>query len=387
MSPDLEFGVTALTSREGLRIVEDASAPATATPLQSVPAADPFDIIVVVTKRRLVPPLLRGHAALFWAVSFVCASVLTSALALQQDARATYQLLCMTLLVGALLLVPAALHFCSKLFLDWAKSIGAFVKLDAQAIRHWYNGELKFFEGSWAMFIAGAVLGALALFAYVQGRYLDPFTFAGRVWAGLVIFGAAFMAGCGLFAMCCACVAVHRLGRIGQHAMVVVPGRFGIVGTGRVLAQCWMFIGAVWFVYSASAVFGPSHGIGEVLRTPPVLLVALPILPLVIGCFIACQWPIHLGMLEFKRAELQRLDAMLHQLKPTSIDDLAEDRREKIEFLMKRRSEIDALPEWPFSTKALAGVSGSAASAVTPIFLKAMLPAVFRQVAPAFGAE
>jgi hypothetical protein len=352
--------------------------------------AEKFDVIALVTEHRLVPSLLRGHACRFWVASFVAASVVTGVLAFNQTASRKYGLLCMTLLVAAMLLVPAALHFCSSLFLAWARSVDGFITTtDPQALHRWYNTEMKLFEGHRLMFIAGAGLGIVALLAYALGHYFDGFTLGAQLWAGLIVFGSAFLAGCGLFAMYSASVAVKKLGRVYRDQIVVVPGRFGILSTGRVLAQCWMIIGGVWFVYSLSALFGPPHAsIAEVFSSYPVLLVALPTLPLIIGSFVHCQLPIHAAMLEYKKAELQRLDAMLAELAPARVADLTKEKQETIEFLVRRRNETEALPEWPFSGKALAGVSGSAVSALLPILLEGMLPAqALKQFAPIFGAE
>ena len=52
------------------------------------------------------------------------------------------------------------------------------------------------------------------------------------------------------------------------------------------------------------------------------------------------------------------------------IATLAKKRRDEIEFLRRRWSELESLPEWPFGATSLASVGGSSIMAVLPVVVK-----------------
>lgn len=350
------------------------------TPPLSTAAEADFGTIELVTEHRV--PSRNPYQ--FWFGCFLAGVGISVLLAFDQPNPARYTLLCGILATAAFLMIPVAMYFCSSLFLDWARSVHTFIVVDPDELRRWYQEEMKFFEGSAGMFAAGFALGAVAVIAYTVGHYFRGLTVAGALWAGALVFAAAFLAGSSLFAMASAARAVHELGQRYGARMVVIPGRFGILSTGRVLAQCWLIISAVWFVYTLSALFGPPYSsLQEVLRAYPVVMVAAPTLPMIMGCFLYGQMPMHTAMVEYKRRELERIDALLREVSATSIAALSKETRDAFEFLLKRRNETEALPEWPFTSKAFAGVSTSALTAVLPVLLKGIVPPeVVKQLVP-----
>jgi hypothetical protein len=105
-----------------------------------------------------------------------------------------------------------------------------------------------------------------------------------------------------------------------------------------------------------------------------VLLLALPTLPLIVGTFVLSQIPLHLAMVDSKRSEIQGIELMLEELMAERVSELTQDRREAITFLQRQRTEAEALPEWPFGSKAFASIGGSTLTAILPMVLKMLFP-------------
>jgi len=106
------------------------------------------------------------------------------------------------------------------------------------------------------------------------------------------------------------------------------------------------------------------------LRSYPVLMLAAPTLPLICGTFVACQIPMHRGMVAYKRREIRRVEQRLEKKLTDEISTPTKKRREEIEFMRRRMSELERLPEWPFGAWSLARVGGSTIAAVLPVMLK-----------------
>jgi len=315
--------------------------------------------------------------AMFWLACFALCSIVTVGIATQEvDIRRFILLGCLFQFAG-LLLVPYALHACRDWLLDWGQSVDAFVKpADKNSLVDWYNKELAFFEGSKKTLVMGFLFGLISVSAFVIDGYLDGFTEAGAVWLAFIILVSGSLAGCGLWIMYRGAAAVSSLGHRYKDCVVVTRSRFGVLSTGRVLAQCWMIIGGVWFVFTLTAVIRPAELLlPELLLTYPVLLLALPTFPVIVGCFIACQLPMHEAMLRYKRRECARTEAMLRAVAPEDSESLTKERRESIDFLSRQCAELDKLPEWPFSSAALAGVGGSSITAVLPVLAKSLVSA------------
>jgi hypothetical protein len=223
------------------------------------------------------------------------------------------------------------------------------------------------------MLVASLLFAGVATFAYADADFGRNVTRAGWIWMELMVFVSAFMAGCGLWAMYRAGVAIWRLGARFADKVTVTAGRFGVLSTGSMLAWCWGIIGIVWFMYSLSALLGPGNNeLSKMLLSSPVLLIAGPTLPLICGTFIVCQFPLHKGMMAYKRREIRRVERWLDELLSEDKAALTKDKREEIEFLRQRWKELEGLPEWPFSRSAFAGMSGSTVLSVLPVLAKAV---------------
>jgi hypothetical protein len=347
----------------------------------------PYEPIALVTRHLWVLPQMRSAPGFFWAGCLVISLLVTAGFAVTYEGSvipasghkraADYFGFFGLLLVGAFMLIPVAIHWCSRIFLEWAKTVDRFVATpNVEALRGWYNTEMKFFEGSRPMLIVGAIFGLAADLCYFFGDYLRDFTMLARMWAYIVVFTSAFFSGCGVWTMLQLASSVRAFGLRFSPSIVVEPGRFGILTTGRALAQCWMIIGAVWLAYSSSALFAaPAKTMSEALHNYPVLIISVPVLVFIVGSFIYAQMPLHYAMLEYKRGEVQRVRAMLREVTPQHVSEFSKDRQETIDFLQRQRMEAEALPEWPFSPRALAGVGGAAASALLPPLLNLVLAA------------
>ena len=172
-----------------------------------------YDTIRLVTERVLPYPF-RGRPLRFWCLVFVISMGITLAFARKQPVTGRYLSLCGILEFAALLAIPVGLRWSSSIFLTWARSVDDFIRVsDRRALTHWYNTQMRFFEGSRAMLGAGTLLGVVAEAAYFFGGYFEKFTLSAGLWAGTVVFVSAFFAGCSLWAMYCASVAVYNLGK------------------------------------------------------------------------------------------------------------------------------------------------------------------------------
>jgi hypothetical protein len=317
----------------------------------------------------------RLRPSLFWLTCFILGTTVSAAITRAAHQPVRYLLLCLILDLGAFLVVPAGLHVCHRIFLTWACSVDGFVRTaDQEPLRRWYRRELLFFEGSKQMLFAATLFASVAIIAYNHSGYLDRTYWTGYCWATFQLFISAFMAGCGLWMMYCAAHAVAELGKQYKDCVVVTVGRFGVLSTGRTLARCWAIIGMAWFVYTSTVFLGPPiRNAATIFITWPVLLLAVPTLPLIVGLFIGCQLPLHYAMVAYKERELRRIDQMLARFTPVDIEGLTKQSLDRIEFLHRRSAEAEALPEWPFASRSLASVFGSTITALFPVLLKVAL--------------
>jgi hypothetical protein len=306
-------------------------------------------------------PFSKKRPYLFWLVTFAFATVVSAAATRGDPQPVRYFVLCLTLNVGAFLAVPIALWFSHRSFLSWARSVDSFVKISETDLITWYSDANRFFECSRGLMFTGLGFGIVAVIAYQHDHYLTGATPYESVWATIVVLSAGAMAGGGLSVMFRGALVIVRLGVKFRDSIVLSTSRFGILSTGRMLAQCWFVIGIAWLIYTLTALMRPIDDPSEpfFLRWP-VLLLAVPTLPLIIGAFVGSQIPLHTAMVLCKGATIRR------------VSELTQNRRDAITFLQKQRAEAEALPEWPFSSKAFASVGGSGITAALPIVLKAL---------------
>ena len=79
-------------------------------------------------------------------------------------------------------------------------------------------------------------------------------------------------------------------------------------------------------------------------------------------------------MIAYKRSEVHRLDRMLETLKPSGVDELDGERRENIAFLEQQKTQLRALPDWPFNKSSLIGTGASSLTALLPVFAGNFFP-------------
>lgn len=340
-------------------------------------AEDWTDCLVI---DRIVPPPLRGTPYLFWALCFLVFAGGAWAISIDLPQRRTYLAFCLCVATG-FLTVPLVFRLAYLRFKSWGENVSSFVvltdKFGRDALASFLSSELAQFRGSTTTFVLSAVFGVMAFLVFWFAKFPVGFDSLPSIFAGVLVACSAFVAGLGLVTIFCGC---RTIWRVGAHDVRVKSNKFGITSTGAMLSQCYLAIAASWAVYSLSAVAGVerSHLLEAQL---PLILLAAPTFVAFSASFITCQFPLHLRMLEFKKRELQAVEELLDQLKPTRVDDLDSARKEKINFFEAKRNELAALPEWPFDYKAFWGAFGSALTAVIP----AMITTTLTTVAKAAG--
>lgn len=319
-------------------------------------------------KRRHVSPRL------FWAGCFLIAVSGNLVARHVPDRPMRHIFLCVVLDFAGLILVPAALHSCHRLFMAWASAVDLFVLDGRRAdLNRWKSDFASFFGGSAGMLGAGLLFAALALCAYESSDYLDNSNALIGGWEAVQVVVAAGMAGCGLWVMWQGARAVWVLGTKFKDDIVVAPDSIGVLSTGRMLAQCWARIGGVWLFYTCSACLGPPFdNVPATLKTWPILLLAFPTLPLIVGLFIGSQVPLHEAMLRFKDREIRRLRAMLSAVEVRNVEGLTQDALKLERSVRRRINEVDTLPEWPFRGPVMLSVAKAVLAAVSPLLLKVL---------------
>lgn len=326
-------------------------------------------------------PMLRRHPYGFWALLFVLAVIGTVLLAQDVPNRRAYLGVCLTMCAG-FITVPLALRIAHGIFHRWAREVDEYVLTDdKKALLRWFSEEMRFFEGSKSMCFAGLGLGALGVASFHFDGYFDDVSILAAFFGFAITFCSAFLAGVGLYAMCSGSRAVWILGSLPDVRVRVDKTNYGVLRTGVTLAKCWFVIGLVWCIYTLSALFGQQDfALNKWLTSFSVWILAAPTFPLIFGSFFICQIPLHERMVDYKRGELRRMDALLEKHKLDEIDDLTPERQALIEFLQRQRAEIMTLPEWPFGGKALFGLSASSITAVFPLLFGASAPDVMRSL-------
>jgi hypothetical protein len=162
--------------------------------------------------------------------------------------------------------------------------------------------------------------------------------------------------------------------------------RFGVLSVGNALFKVWMIIGAIWAIYTATAFVGYiGDSEKDIFWLEPMLLLAYPTLPFILGSFVVCQIPLHRKMLAFKQAEITRIDQMLDDIRPSKVAQITGDRMDQIGFLEKQKEQLRALPDWPFSKISLLGTGASSFAAVLPMISRDEFPAWFVEAIKLIG--
>jgi hypothetical protein len=84
-------------------------------------------------------------------------------------------------------------------------------------------------------------------------------------------------------------------------------------------------------------------------------------------------WLICFILVSYKERELRNIEQMLAKFTPLDIETLTKESLDRIEFLRRRSSETETLPEWPFASRSLMSVCASTVTALCPVLLKLVL--------------
>lgn len=340
--------------------------------------SEPSRAPLVLRRYRTVferfPPLGPRGAYLFWASMFAVVTTTVFGVSWGTYDDPAFRRLCVFQAAG-LLTVPLVVKVAYEILVGWASQLDHFIQHDRRSVADWLLSETRFVQGSRAMLSAGVLLGILGVLAHHASGFLPSIdTLPGAVGSA-TIFASATVAGMALYAMYRMSRVIWRLGTIPGARYVVHSHRFGILSTGTALFRVWVLIGCVWAIYVASAVVGFSGTeMRELWTLPPMWLLAYPTFPFIVGSFLVSQFPLHRRMVEYKRDGLRRLDDMLDEMQPHSAQDVSGEVCERITFLERQKEQYRALPEWPFSGRALFGTGASSMVATAPLLVAQIAP-------------
>jgi hypothetical protein len=331
----------------------------------------------------IAPWPFKGRPFLFEIVIFALFAMASCVIASYMSEPRQYLGLCLPVAVG-LLSVPFAFRFAHRRFIDWARTVNSFAdrvgrhSADQNDAEKWVLAQLSFFAGSAGMYWTGLGLLVWTLLAFYVGDYFSNLNALQIAFFCILTTLSAFLAGLGLYAIYEASRLIWRLGD-GTFRISVKAHKFGVLGTGRMLGECYFVIALVCMVYYTSAVLGQKHLFSDFKYwNPPMLMLVLPTAGFILFSFISCQVPIHRQMVIFKKNELARIEHKLDQLKLQIDKSLTSKLREDIKFYEDRRVETLSLPEWPFGFRGMLGAVGSSITVVLPTLLGLLAKAVAR---------
>jgi len=295
-------------------------------------------------------------------------------------------------LAMAVVTVPAALAFSHRVLSAWCRTIPTFVSCPGINVEAAFRRQLRFFRGSPGMYAFGFMMGLLCAaltYRYVMTVNLDNM----RISAGLakyqvlVVFVSDFFAGIGIYAMFCLCLAVWRLGKLPGCAVRPDLHQFGVLSAGNALFKVWSAAAGVWFFYvvAMGVAFETMIPLKQIVTSPIVTVVALPTTLFIMGAFVVCQIPLHNRMVASKRGEVLRLQSLLDELMPTAAAAITDEVMKKRHFVEEQMQHAQALPEWPFTRRAVFGTAISAAMSSVPSLFLGSAVKVLLEYAPRIG--
>lgn len=310
---------------------------------------------------RIIPPPLKNHPFIFWALIGIILGCASIAISLQTSNPKAYAQLCVLQIIG-LVAVPSVIRVCHSLLLDWSINAKKFITGTRRHITNidtWLDQELSIFEGSPIMLLAGAALATLAPIGFSFANYPIGIGSVENIFALSIVATSAFAAGVALCAMAYGTRIIWRFGN--TFRVSVQSHKFGVLSTGEMLLHCCVLIALTWSAYSSSAIFGVTGtGVAIFSVKNPIWILAAPSAAVVLISFIVCQIPLHQRMIEYKHDQLLTIEKILEELKESDARLLNAEVMSKIEFFENRRLQIISLPEWPFAFGTLLGSFGSA---------------------------
>jgi len=340
-----------------------------------------------ITVFQRLAPVPAAHAIKFWvaltAIVILAAWIIAGYLPANKIA---FRSICTYLALG-LTTVPLGIDIGYAILLEWSRNVDNFATRKADRVSVWFRAEFKFISGDPAMIVCGLALGSLSLTAFYNGHYFDAYPALAGCFLAVIMFVSASFAGMGLYAVFWASRIFWQMGKLENLSLKVQEHRFGILSIGTALFKCWMIIGAIWAIYSATAYVGYTGVHPEdIINLPPMWLLAYPTLPFIIGSFVVCQIPLHRKLIAHKQDEILRIDQMLDEIRPHSVEQITKDCMDKIEFLEKRKEQTRALPDWPFSKISLLGTGASSFTALLPVLFNEKLPGWVQPIVDAFNS-
>ena len=92
-------------------------------------------------------------------------------------------------------------------------------------------------------------------------------------------------------------------------------------------------------------------------------------------------------MVESKRREILRQQALLDELVPGSAEAITDDFMRKRHFVEEQMKAAQQLPEWPFTRRAILGTAVTAALSTVPtVFATEVVKQVVQQTVPKLGS-
>jgi hypothetical protein len=300
----------------------------------------------------------------------------------------------MVSLAMAVITVPAALVFSHRQLSSWCTTLPRFLFCADSDAEAFFRRELRFFHGTRSMYVFGLTMacGVAALTYESVGPVLMENLHISenvRRYQAFVVFISDFFAGIGTYALFCVSVGVWRLGSIPTCRVRPDQHEFGVLSAGNVLFKVWAAAAGVWFFYvlSIGAALESSVPRELVVTSSVVTLTAVPTTLFILAAFVICQVPLHQRMLESKRREILRLQALLDQLVPLSADAITDDFMRKRQFVEEQLKAAQQLPEWPFTRRAILGTAITAALSTVPtVFATELVKQVVEHAMPKLGS-
>jgi hypothetical protein len=331
-------------------------------------SASPDGDNIVMVFDRIVPPRLQYLSLPIWflvSVTVTLIGLLIFKLAVPQSHG--YGWIALTLGLGVFT-IPLVFRLSLRLLLNWVEHFPNFITDDPEAARALFLRKMRFFRGSRAMYLTGAIIAAAAVYTYLTGGFFDGLPVMPVLYISALIAASAFFAGMGLYAVLSGTRAIFQIGD--QHSIRIELDKFGVMSTGIVMTRIFLAIGLAWSLYLLSAFAESSEVLlGLPVITPPMLILAIPTFVFFLATFFVSLVPYCKQMIQFKRKRILELTRMLEETRPKSGLDLDTQTIAKIEFLEKQRKNVIDLPEWPIFRGTFLGIFASSIATVWPILI------------------
>jgi hypothetical protein len=266
-----------------------------------------------------------------------------------------------TFLGASIAILPLAMKGIYAVLLSWTRLLPTFLRKDGATpsdYKRWAQQEFERLNNSVIPRNFGFAYALFALAAFWFGGAFDALPLLMLVLCGSITLLSSFVCGVGLAAVFFLGQSIWRLGR--EFPVRISEHGFGVLSVGRALVKSYALVAVVWCCYTASGTWALRG------KWVPLLVLAAPAFVFFVSSFVICQFPLHLRMVDCKRAALLELDNLLEKLTPTDPNDLSQERQRQIEFCIALTKRVNHWPEWPFGIANLSRVLGVSVGAVAP---------------------